>query len=183
MPSAAASDRMLSAFDTGVVDDAQCRGGDLIGGEPCPHPDSLDKYSVRISSVAHTYIVPIEEIVMPLTIPTQRVDFLSGGIRCAAWLTLPAGPGPHPAVVLVHGFGATHDMMLAQYEQHFAARGHRDAGLRLPQYRSIRRPTAATYFDCARSAPTWQAALDLPHVAPDDRRAAGSGCGAPAWAG
>ena len=60
---------------------------------------------------------------MPVTIPTQRVDFQSGGIRCAAWLTMPSGDAPHPAVVLVHGFGATHDMMLPQYEQHFAAAG------------------------------------------------------------
>ena len=60
---------------------------------------------------------------MTVTIPTQRVDFDSRGTRCAAWLTLPAGAGPHPAVVLVHGLGATHDMMLAQYEQHFAAAG------------------------------------------------------------
>ncbi|MGX9787145.1 alpha/beta hydrolase [Mycobacterium sp. MMS18-G62] len=57
------------------------------------------------------------------TIPTERVDFRSRGVRCAAWLTLPPTPGPHPAVVLVHGLGATHDMMLAQYEQHFAAAG------------------------------------------------------------
>jgi pimeloyl-ACP methyl ester carboxylesterase len=60
---------------------------------------------------------------MPTTIPTERVDFLCYGIRCAAWLTLPAGPAPHPAVVLVHGLGATHDMMLPQYEQHFATAG------------------------------------------------------------
>src|SRR3954447_23289582 len=60
---------------------------------------------------------------MPRTIPTERVDFLCHWTRCAAWLTLPAGPGPHPAVVLVHGLGATHDMMLPQYEQHFAAAG------------------------------------------------------------
>ena len=60
---------------------------------------------------------------MPVTTPTERVDFSSRSIRCAAWLTLPAGPGPHPAVVLAHGLGATHDMMLAQYEQHFAAAG------------------------------------------------------------
>jgi pimeloyl-ACP methyl ester carboxylesterase len=56
-------------------------------------------------------------------IPTERVDLQSGGTRCAAWLTLPPGSGTHPAVVLVHGLGATHDMMLAQYEQHFAAAG------------------------------------------------------------
>jgi pimeloyl-ACP methyl ester carboxylesterase len=60
---------------------------------------------------------------MPMTIPTERVDFPCHGSRCAAWLTLPVGPGPHPAVVLVHGLGATHDMMLPQYEQHFAAAG------------------------------------------------------------
>lgn len=60
---------------------------------------------------------------MAATIPTERVDFSCKGTRCAAWLTLPAGTGPHPAVVLVHGLGATHDMMLAQYEQHFAAAG------------------------------------------------------------
>ena len=60
---------------------------------------------------------------MPTTIPTQRADFVCGGTRCAAWLTLPAGPGPHPGVVLAHGLGATHDMMLGQYEQHFAASG------------------------------------------------------------
>jgi pimeloyl-ACP methyl ester carboxylesterase len=56
-------------------------------------------------------------------LPTRRVDFTSDGTTCAAWLTLPARRGPHPAVVLVHGLGATHDMMLAQYEQHFAATG------------------------------------------------------------
>lgn len=33
---------------------------------------------------------------MTATIPTDRVDFDSGGTRCAAWLTLPAGRGPHP---------------------------------------------------------------------------------------
>lgn len=60
---------------------------------------------------------------MQATRPTDRSVFHSGDTRCAAWLTVPAGPGPHPAVVLVHGLGATHDMMLATYEQHFAAAG------------------------------------------------------------
>jgi pimeloyl-ACP methyl ester carboxylesterase len=60
---------------------------------------------------------------VPATIPTRRADFHSAGTRCAAWLTLPTGAGPHPAVVLVHGFGATRDMKLPQYEQHFAAAG------------------------------------------------------------
>ena len=60
---------------------------------------------------------------MQATIPTERIDFRSRGTRCTAWLTLPVGTGPHPGVVLVHGLGATHDMMLAQYEQYFAAAG------------------------------------------------------------
>ncbi|OHT80434.1 alpha/beta hydrolase [Mycobacteroides chelonae] len=57
------------------------------------------------------------------TSTTERVGFSSAGIRCAGWLTCPAGPGRHPAVVLVHGLGATHDMMLPQYERHFASAG------------------------------------------------------------
>ena len=60
---------------------------------------------------------------MTQQVSSQRTEFPSGGIRCTAWLTSPDGAGPHPAVVLVHGLGATHDMMLAQYEQHFAAAG------------------------------------------------------------
>jgi pimeloyl-ACP methyl ester carboxylesterase len=57
------------------------------------------------------------------TLETQVLGFMSHGTRCAAWLTLPAGPGPHPAVVLTHGLGGTHGMMLGQYEQHFADAG------------------------------------------------------------
>lgn len=60
---------------------------------------------------------------MTSAISAERLDFDSGGDRCAAWLTLPPSSGPHPAVVLVHGLGATRDMMLPQYEQHFAAAG------------------------------------------------------------
>lgn len=54
---------------------------------------------------------------------TIDASFVSEGTRCSAWLTYPEGPGPHPAVVLIHGLGATHDMMLRQYEQAFAAAG------------------------------------------------------------
>ncbi|MEV4645789.1 alpha/beta fold hydrolase [Saccharopolyspora sp. NPDC049357] len=54
---------------------------------------------------------------------TIRTSFPSGRDHCAAWLTLPGGPGPHPVVVLVHGGGATHEMMLGQYETWFAEAG------------------------------------------------------------
>lgn len=54
---------------------------------------------------------------------TTTTSFRSAGQRCAAWLTLPDGPGPHPVTVLAHGFGANHTMALGRYEQHFAASG------------------------------------------------------------
>ncbi len=63
---------------------------------------------------------------------TIRTSFPSGtgagAEHCAAWLTLPPVPtgpaGPHPVVLLIHGGGATHSMMLDQYERWFS-----DAGL------------------------------------------------------
>lgn len=54
---------------------------------------------------------------------TLQTTFPSGADYCAAWLTLPEGDGPHPVVLLVHGGGATHGMMLAQYEKWFSAAG------------------------------------------------------------
>ncbi|CDO85821.1 alpha/beta hydrolase [Mycobacterium triplex] len=60
---------------------------------------------------------------MTTTYDTVRVSVMSRGTRCAGWLTLPDGPGPHPGLVLAHGLGATHGMSMAQYEQHFAESG------------------------------------------------------------
>lgn len=54
---------------------------------------------------------------------TIRTHFISGGQRCAAWLTLPTGQGPHPTILLVHGGGATHEMILDQYERWFSQAG------------------------------------------------------------
>jgi pimeloyl-ACP methyl ester carboxylesterase len=54
---------------------------------------------------------------------TTAMSFPSAGQRCAAWLTLPNGPGPHPVTVFAHGFGANHTMALRRYEEHFAAAG------------------------------------------------------------
>jgi pimeloyl-ACP methyl ester carboxylesterase len=54
---------------------------------------------------------------------TFKTSFTSHGTRCAAWLTLPERPGPHPALVLAHGFGANHTMAVGRYERHFAAAG------------------------------------------------------------
>jgi len=54
---------------------------------------------------------------------TTRMNFPSGDAHCAAWLTLPEGDGPHPVVLLIHGGGATHAMMLDQYERWFSRAG------------------------------------------------------------
>ncbi len=54
---------------------------------------------------------------------TIRATFPAGPGQCAAWLTLPERRGPFPAVVLIHGFGATHEMALPNYERWFAAAG------------------------------------------------------------
>lgn len=54
---------------------------------------------------------------------TIKTSFASGGGRCTAWVTLPPGSGPHPAVVLVHGFGATHEMAMPSYERWFSNAG------------------------------------------------------------
>lgn len=53
----------------------------------------------------------------------EDAEFRSGGARCAAWVFRPEGPGPHPAVVLAHGFGAVRDAGLEAYAARFAAEG------------------------------------------------------------
>jgi dipeptidyl aminopeptidase/acylaminoacyl peptidase len=115
---------------------------------------------------------------MPTTIPTARADFRSRDTRCAGWLTLPPGPGPHPAIVLVHGLGATHDMMLGQYEQHFAAAGiatmafdYRNTGASAANRGNIFRPE--------RSGTTWQRRWHISRRGPRSTPRA-SGSGAPA---
>ncbi|MEV0299462.1 alpha/beta fold hydrolase [Nocardia sp. NPDC050710] len=113
MPSAAAP---ISS----VVNRARNTSDPLLYVQAAHHRLTSTSY---VKQSSNTYTVPMLGGSMPPTIPTERVDFRSDGTRCAAWLTLPTGNGPHPAVVLVHGLGATHDMMLAQYEQHFATAG------------------------------------------------------------
>ena len=52
------------------------------------------------------------------------VTFDSGGIRCEAWLYLPAGAGPHPCVVVAHGIGAIRQVRLSAYAAKFTAAGY-----------------------------------------------------------
>jgi pimeloyl-ACP methyl ester carboxylesterase len=54
---------------------------------------------------------------------TESDTFDTGAGRCAVWVTAPTGPGPHPAVLLIHGLGATHEMALLNYERWFSEAG------------------------------------------------------------
>ena len=49
--------------------------------------------------------------------------FASGGEQCAAWLYRPEGEGPHPCVVLAHGFSAVREQRLDAYAERFAEAG------------------------------------------------------------
>lgn len=60
---------------------------------------------------------------MTAELTTEQLTFPSGRETCAAWLTRPAGSGPHPVVVLAHGGGAVHDMKLPDYESAFGQAG------------------------------------------------------------
>ena len=118
---------------------------------------------------------------MPTTIPdpSRRLSLRRHPVRCMA--DVAARRRPHPAVVLVHGFGATHDMMLAQYEQHFAAAGIATLAF---DYRNTGSPTAnrGNIFRCARSAPTWRRRWTMRERTRRSTRD-GSACGGPALAG
>src|SRR6476660_8734163 len=44
------------------------------------------------------------------------VEFTAeGGIKLRAWLYLPEGPGPHPAITMAHGYAGTRAHGLAAY--------------------------------------------------------------------
>jgi uncharacterized protein len=55
-----------------------------------------------------------------------RVDehFMSGGLRCEAWLYLPEGPGPHPCIVFAHGIGAIRQARVGAYAERFTGVGY-----------------------------------------------------------
>jgi uncharacterized protein len=53
----------------------------------------------------------------------EDIEFHSGGNTCAAWLYRPEGEGPHPIVLLAHGFGGVREARLSAYAERFAAAG------------------------------------------------------------
>ena len=53
----------------------------------------------------------------------EDAQFLSRGIRCAAWVYRPVASGttvPGPAIVMAHGFGCERDLRLPAYAERFA---------------------------------------------------------------
>jgi alpha-beta hydrolase superfamily lysophospholipase len=56
--------------------------------------------------------------------PTEKsVAFYSEGIRLAGVLTVPSGAGPHPGVVLCHGFTGIKELILPYYARRFVEAG------------------------------------------------------------
>lgn len=60
---------------------------------------------------------------MDLVEEREDLTFGSGGESCAAWFYRPEGDGPHPCVVLAHGFGGTREARLWAYAERFRAAG------------------------------------------------------------
>jgi pimeloyl-ACP methyl ester carboxylesterase len=55
---------------------------------------------------------------------SEGAAFWSDGLQLAADLYLPSGPGPHPAVVMCHGFGGLREFWLPDFAAHFNGRGY-----------------------------------------------------------
>jgi pimeloyl-ACP methyl ester carboxylesterase len=52
------------------------------------------------------------------------ISFESAGQPCRGWLYLPAATGPHPVIVMAHGFGAVKEMGLDRFAERFAQAGY-----------------------------------------------------------
>lgn len=53
----------------------------------------------------------------------EDVSFPSGGLRCEGWLFRPRSKGPHPCVVMAHGFGGVRAARLDAFAARFASAG------------------------------------------------------------
>lgn len=58
---------------------------------------------------------------LPMAPQDVRIDV--PGAQLAAWWWQPASPGPHPAIVMAHGFGAVKEMFLDRFAQRFCDAG------------------------------------------------------------
>ncbi|KGI66185.1 alpha/beta fold hydrolase [Mycolicibacterium rufum] len=53
-----------------------------------------------------------------------EIQFDSGDSFCAATVYRPAGPGPHPMIVMGHGLGSVRQMRMPAYAERFVAAGY-----------------------------------------------------------
>ena len=68
---------------------------------------------------------------------TVRIQTASGD-ELEAWLYLPEGDGPHPAVVMAHGIGGIKAGGLAPFAERFREEGFVTIAFDYPQLRRIR---------------------------------------------
>ncbi|WP_419811711.1 alpha/beta hydrolase [Bacterioplanoides sp.] len=54
----------------------------------------------------------------------QDIEFVSQGSRCRGWLYRPDGANAAPVIVMAHGLGATRNMGLSDYAEHFCRAGY-----------------------------------------------------------
>lgn len=70
-----------------------------------------------------TAAVPVPEGNAEAELTREDVSFLSGAERCEGWLYRPNGAGPHPCLIMAHGFGAIRAAGLPGFAQRFAQSG------------------------------------------------------------
>ncbi|MEU2089659.1 alpha/beta hydrolase [Nocardia beijingensis] len=100
-------------------------------------------------------------------IQRRDVEFISGGVPCAAWLyTTPGASEPRPMVIMGHGLGAVREMRLAAFAERFAANGwsvlvfdYRHLGASGGQPRQL--------LDIGRQLADWHAAVAFARTLPE----------------
>lgn len=89
---------------------------------------------------------------------SQRTDFSSNGLKCAADLLRPDGAKNPPLIIMGHGFAATRNMALPQFAEKFVAGGY---AVMLFDYRNFGDSEGMPrhWVDPDRHLQDWEAAL------------------------
>lgn len=87
----------------------------MVGAEVMPVPEHKPRQDP----------VPASEMATADTSRRHRevVSFFSDGLRCEGWLFRPPSDGPHPCVVMAHGFGGIRAARLDAFATRFAEAG------------------------------------------------------------
>lgn len=97
---------------------------------------------------------------------TEEIQFDSGDTFCAATLYRPAGPGPHPTIVMGHGLGSVRQMRMPAYAARFVAAGY---ACLLFDYRHFGGSggTPRQLIDIDRQLEDWASAVAFARTLPD----------------